>query len=302
MDTSNFDNEETLQSNAQHEGTQANNNTQKGNNGWQKVVVGGVSGIMLGAGGAYAATTYFGHHGEAKGDHANTDSSAHSAHQDTNIDDVSFKDAFNTARAASGPNGVFEWHGHAYSTATESEWNAAHVNDHVVDNGAVHHPVDPVVHPEPQPTPEPQPDPQPNPSPSSDVFSDINHSDVQVLGVQQGEIDGQEMTMATANIDGHASLVIDVDQDDTFDYVVSDMNHDQQIQDNEMFDIHDQGVSVSHFQQLANEGGTSEDGNSGDVHYADHDNSDQIHHDDNYLADGPDYIDHADVHDYSTDV
>ena len=39
-------------------------------------------------------------------------------------DDMSFSEAFATARAEVGPGGMFYWHGHGYGTYYETEWNA----------------------------------------------------------------------------------------------------------------------------------------------------------------------------------
>lgn len=39
-------------------------------------------------------------------------------------DDMTFSEAFETARMETGSGGVFEWHGYIYSTYTEDEWNS----------------------------------------------------------------------------------------------------------------------------------------------------------------------------------
>ena len=38
--------------------------------------------------------------------------------------DMSFEEAFNTAREEIGPRGAFEWQGNIFSTYTEAEWDS----------------------------------------------------------------------------------------------------------------------------------------------------------------------------------
>lgn len=81
---------------------------------WAKVTIGGVSGVMLGAGGAYAAEELIQHISDAE-----------SLKVATNVsDDQSFKEAFDAAREEVGAGGVFEWHGSIYGTYNQNEWDA----------------------------------------------------------------------------------------------------------------------------------------------------------------------------------
>lgn len=79
---------------------------------WAKVTIGGVSGVMLGAGGAYAAEELIQHISNAESLKVAAGVS----------DDQSFKEAFDTAREEVGPGGVFEWHGNVYATYNQNEW------------------------------------------------------------------------------------------------------------------------------------------------------------------------------------
>ena len=101
------------------------------NNNWKPVVIGGVSGIVLGgvATAAVAATASRMSENEANGETTLTGVNG-SAQVDDSIpvaqvsDDMSFSDAFHAAYEQVGPGGVFVWHGQVYSTFTEDEWNS----------------------------------------------------------------------------------------------------------------------------------------------------------------------------------
>jgi len=122
------------------------------NNGlnWQQVVIGGVAGILMGAGGMYAANAFKSQKGsdvetteETPADSTETsadDEALNSLNNITmNMGDVhvaningnlSFGQAFAAARAQVGPGGVFHWHGNVYNTYTVEEWNSMSVEEH----------------------------------------------------------------------------------------------------------------------------------------------------------------------------
>ena len=89
---------------------------------WQSVLVGGVPGILIGSGGtvgveAIANSASAEEQGEvAIQDEATVETTeileAHSV-----TDDMSFSEAFATARAEVGPGGAFVWHGQVYAPA-----------------------------------------------------------------------------------------------------------------------------------------------------------------------------------------
>ena len=88
---------------------------------WQKVMIGGTAGIMLGAGTVYAANAIKGQLETGETGEAN----AEGLHVAKGIDDnQSFGEAFAAAREEVGPGGVFHWRGGLYGTYTESEWNS----------------------------------------------------------------------------------------------------------------------------------------------------------------------------------
>lgn len=81
---------------------------------WKKMTIGGISGIMLGASGTYAASILI----------------EHDLKVATKVDDKqTFKEAFDTAHEEVGPGGVFNWQGNLYSTYDEKEWAAMPVEE-----------------------------------------------------------------------------------------------------------------------------------------------------------------------------
>lgn len=88
----------------------------KGDDTWKKVGIGGVTGILVGAGALYAGKAF-----AANGD---DDKADQELPKEATVDGgQSFSDAFNEARAQVGPGGLFRWHGRLYNTYTEEEWD-----------------------------------------------------------------------------------------------------------------------------------------------------------------------------------
>ena len=105
---------------------------------WKQVAMGGVSGIALGAAGIlFSGATLPGdaennEEGAQGGEGAPEPSdlapgiesqSAISVAEGIN-DEMTFSEAFAAARKEVGPNGVFAWHGQAYTTCYAEEWSA----------------------------------------------------------------------------------------------------------------------------------------------------------------------------------
>lgn len=108
---------------------EVNDKKKKDTDQWQKVLIGGAAGIMLGGGGAYAATRLAGDHNDTTngengtGDGTGTEATAGNLRVADVDQNQSFGEAFNEARAQVGPGGVFRWHGNTYSTYTSEEWS-----------------------------------------------------------------------------------------------------------------------------------------------------------------------------------
>ena len=89
---------------------------------WKKVAIGGTSGILLGAGALYAVNAMAGETQADAADPATASPQAAGSAVATVEDDMTFAEAFQSARAQVGPGGVFEWHGGVYGTYTADEW------------------------------------------------------------------------------------------------------------------------------------------------------------------------------------
>jgi hypothetical protein len=102
---------------------------------WKYVTLGGVSGILMGAGLMYAGNANAATHEEEGLVNQVSDGIPNNEQQDQNDtyvslpvaklhNELSFGEAFAQARAEVGPGGVFIWHGGIYNTYTVEEWNA----------------------------------------------------------------------------------------------------------------------------------------------------------------------------------
>ena len=118
-------------------------NAQQNENGWQSVTIGGVTGILMGAGGMYAATASGKEESTTEQVGPTTDKAeekteptvnstveapSHVAENGLKVAEVdqnlSFGQAFHAAREAVGAGGGFHWHGGIYNTYRLEEWNA----------------------------------------------------------------------------------------------------------------------------------------------------------------------------------
>lgn len=270
---------------------------EKKNNGtksaakWKEVLIGGVSGIALGAAGTLfassipldaAAETTDTENAETEGETANA-----TAQMATSVNDsMSFSDAFNAARAEVGAGGVFEWHGNLYSTFTADEWNnmddaarnefaesihwdgpsheyVASNHSHSTHSSHSTHTedVNQTVN-----TTNTNNTSQNNQTPGRE---DGESADVEIIGVEHAQIDGNDSIIGTASINGQAVYFIDVDPgvDDEFELMVADTNGNQQIDQGEVVDISEQHMSVSHFEQMAQANQSNHNNNEEPVQY-----------------------------------
>ena len=154
----------------------------------------------------------------------------------TNVrDDMSFSQAFASARAEVGSGGAFEWHGNIYSTYYAEEWDGmsaaakAEYNSHFAWNnsGTSHDPHGDITS-------------TGNPTGTTDV--DEHVPEVQVLGVVHD--DEYNMNIGGVNIDGQDVILADIDNDQTFDIAASDLNHNGQLDYGEVVDISHAGITT----------------------------------------------------------
>ena len=147
----------------QQKSEEVNSPKKKNDKTWVNVTLGGVSGILMGAGLMYAQNVYANKKqdkepeievkSEDKTDGDSTDGttpeSTSVATQTTEVhqttptphmahvgNDLSFGEAFHAAREQVGPGGVFAWHGGVYNTYTAEEWAAMTPAEH---NAFIHH-------------------------------------------------------------------------------------------------------------------------------------------------------------------
>ena len=171
-------------------------------------------------------------------------------------DDMSFNQAFAAARTEVGAGGAFEWRGNVYGTYYAEEWNnmtpveKAEFNNHFAWNNL---------------------DTSDNVSSQSTIgntnelevvsVADTHHSSVQadnlsnevevmavepeieVLGVVHDMTTGANLGGMT--VDGQDVFLIDVDGDMEFDFIASDLNNNDVVDEDEVVDIHGQGFSVN---------------------------------------------------------
>lgn len=219
-------------------------------NAWKYVTLGGVSGILMGAGTMYAGQA-IAKEPEAvpvvdESQNVEAPEASETSHTLENglkvaavNDDQSFGEAFAAARAEVGPGGVFHWHGGIYNTYSTDEWNSMSVeqkhdfaqqvqpeirpdelstptdtNPQVVVVHHVHHyeqaPAAPEVHQ------------------AADTVSD----DVQIVDQQTAqnvEHDSDVHIVGYANVDGHLAVGLDTTGDGQADVAVIDMDNNREL-------------------------------------------------------------------------
>lgn len=231
---------------------------------WKPVTVGGFTGILMGAGAMYVMRA------AATGEEASAEQEGAISEAHPN-DDLSFKDAFEAARAEVGPGGVFRWHGNIYNTYTAEEWKAMSGNDRlaftekvipevgaeeidtnqladsqenvasnenqqeedVAQSNEVHQDDDVQIAATQKSSDEA------HSVQSSDQAVESNDDDVRVVGFGHVQLpDGHYVAVEEVDINGQRVAVIDVDNDGVGDIAMSDLNHNQQADDGEIIDLH----------------------------------------------------------------
>lgn len=196
-------------------------------------------------------------------------------------DDMSFGEAFAAARAEVGPGGCFEWHGQIYGTYTAEEWNSmtaeqrAEFGDHFSWNHIDHSSSDVAQHSTTSHSNNSVHVETPANNDDDIEIVSVNHNEghneitqnnihnttqtdvvdsadpeIEILGVVHDSESGANIGGMT--VDGQEVIVIDVDGDMTFDYMASDLNGNGQIDENELVDIQNQGLTVSDFGGITN--------------------------------------------------
>ena len=242
---------------------------------WKPVTIGGMTGIMMGAGTMYAVQSMAAHNEDMSDDDDDDElDEGHShltpgagTHIITVSDDMSFSEAFATARAASGPGGLFCWRGNIYGTYYANEWNALSDEDRdlfaqraysatainesaskfdeplVAENNAIEEniqPADDDVRIAPTPEEETTGNAEEHTSPNVTTWEDLTSDDNDVRIVGFGDVTteyGNTVTVQELDINGQRVAVIDVDQDGIADLVMTDLNHNREMDEGEVIDL-----------------------------------------------------------------
>ena len=230
---------------------------------WQTVTIGGVAGIAMGMAASQAydslttdddAVEIIEDGQEGATTDTSTDATVTEVHQATVDQNLSFGDAFAAARAEVGAGGVFLWHGQLYNTFTAEEWQSMSdaQRDEFADDvqpylgqqtAQVHHTTThttshvETVHTE-------------------DVAAE---PEVHFLGVESREVNGQIINIGHMTYDNTAVALVDVDNDKVFDVSLIDVNRNDKVEDDEVTDISDRGITVEDF-QYASEMNQMQDG------------------------------------------
>lgn len=237
---------------------------------WKQVVVNGLPGIVIGAAGIAYANTVAANSNEGPSDELTNDTNdaaSGTAQMATGVtDNMSFAEAFETARAEVGAGGAFEWHGNIYSTYTSQEWASmddATRNEYAESiqwDGPTHDYASQSHHHQAthaQPHHAAPHHEAANPDKLHDTPQDEEDDDdveVEIIGVEHQNIDGEhDSLVGTANVNGQTVFYIDIDgQDDEFECLAIDTNQNHQLDETDQaVDISSQHLSVSEFQQLA---------------------------------------------------
>ena len=213
---------------------------------WKQVSISGVTGILMGAGAMKAMQ------------HKVVDEVVNEAEQaptETSYDDMSFREAFDAARAEQGPGGVFRWHGNIYNTYTAEEWNAktaedqntfaeqvgAEVSAEDVDTSSFAQAEAGVQSEEGNADVSVAQDNSSTATTSaaSEQTTTDSDDDVRVVGFGEVQLEnGRNVTVQELDINGQRVAVVDLDQDGTPDIALSDVNHNQKMDEGEVIDLH----------------------------------------------------------------
>ena len=217
---------------------------------WKQVSISGVTGVLMGAGAMKAMQSM------AAGEVENNAEQAETAEADIQYDNMSFREAFDAARAELGAGGVFRWHGNIYNTFTAEEWNAktAKEQDDFAEQVGAEisaEDVDTSDLAETEQRVETEGDSDVSIVSNSVTYEQTSETtenandDVRVLGYGDVTLDnGQTVTVEELEVNGQRVAVIDVDQDGEADLAMTDLNNNQQMDEGEVIDLHT-GETVS---------------------------------------------------------
>ena len=247
--------------------------TKKEGSAWKQVTLGGVSGILMGAGLLYA--------GQAVAQNVNSEEkpeetpeektedvvapeqgeTSHTLENGLKVasvsDDLSFGEAFQQARAEVGPGGVFHWHGGIYNTYSADEWNAMSV-DQKHDFAEQ---VQPEVHPDELSTPTDadthvvvvhhvyEHAPAPEVHQAADTSADVQVVDQQTA--QSSDQDADVHIVGYGEVEGHVAVGLDTNNDGQADVAIIDVDDSGNLSDPDV--IVDNNGNMATYGQIAND-------------------------------------------------
>ena len=238
-----------------------NNNEKSSPRLWQSVLVGGVPGLLIGAGiGAGVQSAIAGTPGDEAEDPKINDGEIPSetlqefpeiqvAHSVT--DDMSFSEAFAAARNEVGPGGAYVWHGQVYGTyrGDDAEWQDMSAEERAEHSQAILS----QVHPAPYTPTENEPtivevteDNVPDEVTANATEEGQEEDvDIHIVGVEQGQTDdGTLVTVGYGAVDGHYAEFVDTDGDGEVDTVLIDHNNNQELDEGEVHGVAGSGITI----------------------------------------------------------
>ena len=239
---------------------------------WKQVTLGGVSGILMGAGLLYAGQAVAQNlNSEEKTEEKPEDVAAPEPRETSHIlenglkvaavsDNMSFGEAFAAARAEVGPGGVFHWHGGIYNTYSADEWS----NMSVEQKHDFAQQVQPEIRPDELSTPT---DANPQvvvvhhvyhhveaPSSLEEHQKDPAINDVQIVEqriARNFDMGDDVHIVGYANAEGHLVVGYDTDGDGQADVAIIDMDDDGMPSNPDII-LDDEG-HIAHLGDLVNE-------------------------------------------------
>ena len=235
-----------------------NNNEKSSPRLWQSVLIGGIPGILIGAGvqSAIAGPSTpdgGGHQGD--GDNGgeitseNPQEVAEVQVANSVTDDMSYSEAFAAARNEVGPGGAFVWHGNVYGTyrGDDAEWQEMSAEERAEHSQAILSQVHPVPYTptENEPTIEVVEDNTPAAAPEEAEGGQEDEVDIHIVGVEQGQTeDGTLITVGYGAVDGQYAEFVDTDGDGEVDTVLIDHNDNQQLDEGEIHGVSGSGLTI----------------------------------------------------------
>jgi hypothetical protein len=239
----------------------ANGQPEKKNEGvaWKQVTLGGVSGILMGAGLLYAGQISAQELAKEETPEDVTapdpNETSHTLENGLKVaevsDDLSFGEAFAQARAEVGPGGVFHWHGGIYNTYTADEWSSMTVEQ----KHDFAQQVQPEIRPEEIPTPtDAHPDVAVHQAVEATPEQPSQDVEVQVVSQETSETpdaDAEVHIIGYGEVQGHVAVGLDTDGDGQADVAIIDVDDSGGLSDPDVL-VDDQG-NMATYGELNNE-------------------------------------------------